>query len=275
MTSPNPEIEVADELKRYYQSSVRYRDDLRTHDERFLTPYIILVERYIQKPARILDMGCGTGLSTRLLARQGYDAVGVDLSPLFLAVEKQNDASANLIVGDALRTPFPDETFEAVAAFEFIEHIPNVPALLDEIERLLKPGGCLLFHSPNLLSPYLPAFDLLRMTFGGEGRPVWAESFSQAAHWLKTNLAASLLRRFSSKPRFQYRHPDLSETRIGGDADSVFLSNPMDIARHLQANGFIIHQRAHAMSIKNKLIATLTPNFAPYMGIVAQKRRTR
>ncbi|MGC9329645.1 MAG: class I SAM-dependent methyltransferase, partial [Candidatus Hinthialibacter sp.] len=113
-------------LKRYYQTSVRYRDDLITHDESFLQPFLILVDRYLNKGSQILDLGCGAGLSARLLTQNGYKTCGLDISPLFLSVEKHEHPETNLIAGNALQLPFYDSTFDAVVAFEFIEHIPNV-----------------------------------------------------------------------------------------------------------------------------------------------------
>lgn len=273
MTSNASRLEVEARLREYYQSSTRYRDDLATHDERFLAPFVMLVERYVEKGSSVLDLGCGTGLSTHLLNQNGYQTTGVDLSPLFLQVEKANHPNTDLLAGNALQAPFPSGAFDAVVAFEFIEHVPDIPALLDEAKRLLRPGGFLVLHSPNLFSPYLPAFDLMRMAMGRAGRPVWAETPSQAWRWLLTNLGHSMKRWLVPRPLFEYRDPDLSENRIGGDADSVFFANPMDIARYLQKHGFIIDQRAHAMSLKNKFVAALTPNFAPYMGLVAHKRR--
>ncbi|MEW6236987.1 MAG: class I SAM-dependent methyltransferase [Candidatus Omnitrophota bacterium] len=271
MTHSLPDKTVAERLREYYRTSGAYRDDLLTHGEKFLEPFLILVGRYARPPARILDIGCGTALSTRLLSQMDYEAVGVDLSPLFLSEEKRFHPETVLAASDALRLPFPDETFDAVVAFEFIEHVPNVPACLDEIARVLKIRGHIVIHSPNLLSPYLPAFDLLRMSFGGEGRPVFAETIPQAWRWFWRNLLLSLWKKISLRPHFLYREPDLSGSRIGGDADSVYLACPLDLTRHLRRRGFAIDQAAHAMSLKNKFAAALTPNFAPYMGVAAHK----
>ena len=268
MTDPSKDV-LYGRLKKFYQTNEQYREDLCGHDETFLYPFLVLAERYIEKPSRLLDIGCGTGLSTRLLQQAGYETAGVDLSPLFLAVEKKEFPQTDLAAADAFQLPFASQTFDAVVAFEFIEHIPDIPRLLDEILRVLKKNGTIVIHSPNLLSPYLPAFDLLRLCLGKEGRPVFAETHSQAFAWLKQNLWLSMKKWLSGKPEFLYREPDLSGRRIGGDADSVYLANPMDIARYLQSKNCIIRQRAHAMSLRNKIAAVLSPNFAPYMGLVA------
>lgn len=260
-----------EDLKRYYQTNTQYRDDLITHDEPFLYPYLLLVKKYVPEGSLILDAGCGTGLSTRLLQKEGYRTCGVDISPLFLTVEKQSHPTTQLLSGNALGLPFQDNTFDSICAFEFIEHIPDIPALIDEMHRILKPGGWIILHSPNLISPYLPAFDILRMTFGGAGRPVFAETYLQAWQWLWINLTTSFGKMMSSQIDFSYRQPDLSGSRIGGDADSVYLSNPLDLSKYLKQKNYQVRQKAHAMSFKNKCLATLTPGFAPYMGFVAQK----
>ncbi len=270
--SYQPDQKTNEELKRYYQTSQSYRDDLLTHDTEFLRPFLLLIQRYVRPPSTVLDLGCGTGLSTRLLSEAGYEVVGADLSTLFLLEEKRVHPATSLLACDALQLPFAEETFDAVVGFEFIEHIPDIPACLLEMKRVLKTYGHVILHSPNLLSPYLPAFDWIRMFFGGEGRPVFAESRAQAWQWFKSNLSISLKKKCSRNPRFLYRKPDLSERHIGGDADSVYLANPMDVARFLKQNGCEINQVGHAMSLKNKLIVALTPNFAPYMGVVAYKR---
>lgn len=266
-----PEPNLQQRLKDYYSTSTRYRDDLITHDEGFLEPFLLLIERYVRSGSRLLDIGCGTGLSTVLLNRRGYETTGADLSPLFLSVEKQNAPDTTLIAANALQLPFPDKTFNAVVAFEFVEHVPDVPALLDEMIRVLRTPGYIILHSPNLISPYLPALDLIKICMGKGGRPVFAENFPQAWSWFKTNALLSLKKKFSPRPQFIYRDPDLSESHIGGDSDSVYLANQIDIARYLKSKDLIIKQLAHAMSLKNKFIATLTPSWAPYMGVVAMK----
>ena len=183
------------------------------------------------------------GVINQIVTSQGIQNGGVDISPLFLSVEKQKQSDLNLLAADALRLPFHDHSFDAVVAFEFIEHIPDVPLCWMKFYGAAVRGHIIL-HSPNLLSPYLPAFDMLRLVLGKGGRPVFAENFEQAKNWLRDNLRISLRKKLNPHPEFLYRTPDLSENRIGGDADSVYLANQMDIAKYLKRNNCAIDQLA-------------------------------
>mmetsp|Transcript_36181 Transcript_36181/g.44259 ORF Transcript_36181/g.44259 Transcript_36181/m.44259 type:complete len:392 (-) Transcript_36181:180-1355(-) len=99
--------------------------------------------------AKVLDVGCGVGGTSRYLARQlGPDAevTGITLSPnqvkraTELAVE-QNTPNANFRVMNALDMEFDDDTFDVVWACESGEHMPDKEKYIQEMMRVLKPGG--------------------------------------------------------------------------------------------------------------------------------------
>ncbi len=117
--------------------------------------------------------------------------------PFFWKWKKAGNPDVSLLTANALQLPFADEIFDAVVGFEFIEHVHDVPALLDEMIRVVKVRGHIIIHSPNLLSPYLPAYDLLRLMQGGKGRPVFAETIPQARDWFKQNMRLSIKKWFS------------------------------------------------------------------------------
>jgi len=111
---------------------------------------------------RLLDLGCGEGRHVIAAhALDGVDAVGVDLSlqDLGTASRRLAEFSAQtgeappalfaLLAGDALRLPFPDASFDAVICSEVLEHIPDYRGALDEIARVLKPGGRLCVSVPR------------------------------------------------------------------------------------------------------------------------------
>lgn len=101
---------------------------------------------------RVLDIACGEGYGSALLARQAARVTGVDVS--LEAVEHARLAYASVRnvdfrQGSCTRIPLPDESVDLVVSFETLEHIEEQDAFLDEIGRVLAPDGVLLMSCPN------------------------------------------------------------------------------------------------------------------------------
>ena len=95
---------------------------------------------------RVLDLGCGAGLpTTRDLARR-FRVVGVDISPVQLELARRNVPTAEFVPGDITEVDFADSTFDGVAAFYAISHVPREEhqRLFTDIFRWLMPGGLFL-----------------------------------------------------------------------------------------------------------------------------------
>jgi cyclopropane fatty-acyl-phospholipid synthase-like methyltransferase len=95
----------------------------------------------------VLDLGCGAGVpATRWLVGRGFVVTGVDVSARQLELARRNVPTATFIKADMAELSFAPETFDAVAAFHSIIHVPRAehPALLRRIHRWLKPGGIFL-----------------------------------------------------------------------------------------------------------------------------------
>jgi demethylmenaquinone methyltransferase/2-methoxy-6-polyprenyl-1,4-benzoquinol methylase len=95
------------------------------------------------KPERIIDVCCGTGSQLRLLKRYGFHGVGIDLSESMLKVAKRGKNAPDCFLGDATATGFEDEAFD-FALITFALHETgweNAQAILDEVQRILRPGG--------------------------------------------------------------------------------------------------------------------------------------
>ena len=110
----------------------------------------------------LLDMGCGAGrhafecfrLGARVVAFDYSAAELKDVGGLFAAMREAGEAGtepgamAATTNGDALRLPFPDDTFDRIIASEVLEHVSDDQVALDEILRVLKPGGTLAATVP-------------------------------------------------------------------------------------------------------------------------------
>ena len=102
------------------------------------------------KGKRVLDVACGTGYGSAIVAQSGAaHVVGVDLSIEAIASNGERPTNLTLTNGDACTLPFDDDTFDVVVSFETIEHLASPELLLAEISRALKPGGLCICSSPN------------------------------------------------------------------------------------------------------------------------------
>lgn len=101
--------------------------------------------------ARVLEVGCGTGLILSRLAAVAQHATGVDLSRGMLARAKMR--GLDVVQGLANELPFPDHSFDLVCSFKVLAHVPQIETALREMARVTAPGGTLAaeFYNPYSL----------------------------------------------------------------------------------------------------------------------------
>lgn len=90
---------------------------------------------------RIADVCCGSGAMLPVLGDR--IAAGLDFTRAMLQVARRNNPAARLVEGDAQRIPFATSSFDAAIIVYSIRNIPDVPAALSELRRVLAPGGLL------------------------------------------------------------------------------------------------------------------------------------
>jgi len=122
---------------------------------------IIPLLKDISKNAAIFDMGCGSGSMLKALQENGFtNAGGMDISPEQVKVAAKMGAK-NVVLGDALaHVASQNQTWDVLLGMDIIEHFTKneLVALLQNIQKSLKPGGIAFFRTPNLDAPVATVF---------------------------------------------------------------------------------------------------------------------
>ncbi len=263
-------------MREFYETSETYKGLLAAHDETYLRHYVELVIRYAPPRSKVLDLGCGNGISARLLNQADFDVVGTDISPLFLEdAQTWENPKLRYRVCDVMELPFESESFDVICSNELVEHLPDVETALTEMTRVVCKGGRIVLSGPNLCSPLIPFLDWLNLMSGKPGRPVWGETKRQALQQFMRNCGLYVRKRFLTPatvaPNFIYREPDLQADAIGGDADSAYYASSIDLAQFFRSHGFTIIKKAVGFGIKGRIIARAFPYLSPYITMVVEK----
>ncbi len=98
--------------------------------------------------ARVLELGCGTGLILARVAEVAREAVGIDLSEGM--AQRARDRGLDVHIGSVCDLPFDDDHFDLTYSFKVLAHVPDICAALREAARVTRPGGHLLleFYNP-------------------------------------------------------------------------------------------------------------------------------
>ena len=141
-------------------SALSQRDDRRAYFEEIARKryasewHIPLIARFEQFAGKdVLEIGCGLGTDGRQFASHGARYVGVDLSPRSVELAREQfelfGVEGELRPANAERLPFADASFDHVYSFGVIHHSPDVPAIVREIYRVLRPGGtcCVMVYN--------------------------------------------------------------------------------------------------------------------------------
>ncbi|MDX2169846.1 MAG: class I SAM-dependent methyltransferase [Deltaproteobacteria bacterium] len=101
----------------------------------------------LRRTARVLDVGCGTGIMLHELAARFDAPLGLDYSALALQFCRQRGLRG-LARGDATRLPYATDALDLVLALDVVEHLDDDGACLAELARVCRPGGHVLVHVP-------------------------------------------------------------------------------------------------------------------------------
>ncbi len=105
----------------------------------------------------LLEVGCGMGSDLVQFARGGALVTGLDYTPRSVEITRRRfgvyDLPGRFLVGDAENLPFPSDTYDVVYSNGVLHHTPDTQRAIDEVHRVLRPGGVakiMLYHRSSL-----------------------------------------------------------------------------------------------------------------------------
>lgn len=114
------------------------------------------------RETRLLDIGCSTGILTRHYAGFFGEVVGIDIDDGAVEWARRNRAADNVAyrIGDSMDLPFQFGEFDLITCTHIYEHVPDAQRMLNEIYRVLRPGGFCFFAAENRLRVWDGHYDL-------------------------------------------------------------------------------------------------------------------
>ena len=138
------------------EGSLEFFDEIENHRynvESFIHSFAQFTRWHDKK---VLEVGCGCGTDLLQFARAGAKVYGVDLSPYSIELVKQrlklHGLQAEVEEGDAEKLPFSSERFDLVYSWGVLHHTPATSKAIEEIYRVLKPGGSIRIMIYHLIS---------------------------------------------------------------------------------------------------------------------------
>jgi SAM-dependent methyltransferase len=157
-------------------------------------------ERILPPEGLVLDLGCAFGYGTDMVARR-HQVVGVDASPAFIARARRRYLHLRFEQAPAEALPFADATFDAVLLLDVLEHVQREQPVLQEVARVLRPGGTLVLSVPHKGAlRWLDSLNVWDHLAGGGSHPpeeVIPGGYPYHRHYAEADLAGLLAPWFS------------------------------------------------------------------------------
>lgn len=161
------------EVSREFDRAAAYYADERERSPWFQAQLKIVLEMLQSEKGRVLDIGCAAGAEFEPLIARGFQIFGLDYSPEMLRLAGQRFGASpgvHLCRGDAEALPFPDASFDHVVCLGVFEYLATYDCCLEEIRRVLRPGGLVILSLPTSISLNRFSSILLNLTVMPLGR---------------------------------------------------------------------------------------------------------
>lgn len=177
-----------------------WEDTYRNPDnEAFYDLAFDLIAKEVGQPnTRFLDVGCGSCSHSFRLANRGYNVCAVDFSEPVVERAKTKvsqaglDGTVEVRREDILAMSFDDQTFDHVMCWGVLMHIPDYMQAIYELDRVLKPGGTLVFSECNAFSLHSITMRSLKRILGKRKKTRWSPAGYET--WEKTDAGELMTR---------------------------------------------------------------------------------
>ncbi len=175
-TATTTNLRRSPDLRAHPVGSRGFFDDLDQYHFEKLHHLLRLVNFAGYRGKQVLDVGCGAGVDLARFAKGGAICTGVDLADaaieLAMANFQQQGLAADLRVANGEALPFPDNTFDLVFAHGVVQYTADPQRLVDEVRRVLKPGGEAVFQVYNRVSWLNALSKLMKVGLEHDDAPV-------------------------------------------------------------------------------------------------------
>ena len=216
------------EQQSYYTHNEEYAEFLANWDPNFYGKYADTLKP--DRPGgKALDVGCGAGQVVARLTEAGCKAYGVDVSEP--SIERAKKFCPRCTVYDGKRLPFDDNFFDSAGALNVLEHVDEPEAFIQEIVRVVAPGGKVVISSPNFMRAagfrdYHPKM----RGFGNKWR-----------NWRRIRQKRAQMRRDPASVKFDRMVPIVKQP-FEPDDDAIIATNGVEIAFFLERFGCRIEE---------------------------------
>lgn len=201
------------------------------------------------KKKTVLDVGCGNGWSSYFLAQYADRVMAMDVHST--GFEPQPTEKLQYKQSSVTKIDFPDRAFDIVSTHECLEHISEPIQALNELDRVLKPGGYIFILGPNLFSLLQSLRGLLFYVWKTQPRRgIFIRTANTPRHphgntifeiifcFLKNLFYITKLYLFK-KPLFLLREPD-TRPPFHADNDACYYLNPLDLKYYFESKNYEI-----------------------------------